>query len=239
MINISCLNFNAIFFKMIFKINLKKMLKIIIMIAFCAMSNIKLYGTEFKLVTSDVKVSIVYAKDDRKLDSIVANLLAKDIQRVTGYLPQVFNELSQASGNVIVIGTIQSALIKACSKSLSGSLVDRWESFGYEIKAGKRNEKITNMLIIAGSDIRGTAYGVFGVSEKIGVSPWYWWADVNPVKKKELILPLKSPVLSLGAYFLTMKIGDCNLGRPKILNPLVRRTLARKHIPKYSNCFSG
>lgn len=183
------------------------MLKIIIMIAFCAMSNIKLYGTEFKLVTSDVKVSIVYAKDDRKLDSIVANLLAKDIQKVTGYLPQVFNELSQASGNVIVIGTIQSALIKACSKSLSGSLVDRWESFGYEIKAGKRNEKITNMLIIAGSDIRGTAYGVFGVSEKIGVSPWYWWADVNPVKKKELILNLdnftsKEPSVKFRGIFL-------------------------------------
>ena len=38
-------------------------------------------------------------------------------------------------------------------------------------------------MIISGSDRRGTAYGVFEVSKRIGVSPWYWWADV-PVKKK-------------------------------------------------------
>ena len=38
-------------------------------------------------------------------------------------------------------------------------------------------------LVIAGSDRRGTAYGVFEFSKQIGVSPWYWWADV-PVKKK-------------------------------------------------------
>lgn len=38
-------------------------------------------------------------------------------------------------------------------------------------------------LVIAGSDRRGTAYGVFELSRQMGVSPWYWWADV-PVKKQ-------------------------------------------------------
>ena len=36
---------------------------------------------------------------------------------------------------------------------------------------------------IAGSDLRGTVYGLYDVSEGMGVSPWYWWADV-PVKRK-------------------------------------------------------
>ncbi|MCH5719418.1 hypothetical protein [Niabella hibiscisoli] len=38
-------------------------------------------------------------------------------------------------------------------------------------------------MVIAGSDRRGTAYGIFELSEQLGVSPWYWWADV-PVKRK-------------------------------------------------------
>ena len=44
-------------------------------------------------------------------------------------------------------------------------------------------------LVITGSDRRGTAYGVFELSRAIGVSPWYWWADV-PVKHADaLYLP--------------------------------------------------
>ena len=47
-------------------------------------------------------------------------------------------------------------------------------------------------MVIAGSDRRGTAYGVFSVSEAIGVSPWYWWADVPVAKKDRLTLDVKS-----------------------------------------------
>jgi len=44
-------------------------------------------------------------------------------------------------------------------------------------------------LVIAGSDRRGTAYGVYELSKRIGVSPWYWWADVTPVHRAALHLP--------------------------------------------------
>jgi hypothetical protein len=40
--------------------------------------------------------------------------------------------------------------------------------------------------VIAGSDLRGTIYGIYDISEKIGVSPWYWWADV-PINTKDAI----------------------------------------------------
>jgi len=43
-------------------------------------------------------------------------------------------------------------------------------------------------LVIVGSDRRGTAYGVFSVSEAIGVSPWYWWADVPVAKRSSLFI---------------------------------------------------
>ena len=42
--------------------------------------------------------------------------------------------------------------------------------------------------MIAGSDPRGTAFGVFELSKRIGVSPWYWWADVQPEKRKSLFV---------------------------------------------------
>lgn len=43
-------------------------------------------------------------------------------------------------------------------------------------------QTVDEHLIVAGSDKRGTIYGIYDISEKIGVSPWYWWADV-PVRK--------------------------------------------------------
>ena len=42
------------------------------------------------------------------------------------------------------------------------------------------------VLVIAGCDRRGTAYGVFTLSEAIGVSPLYWWADVPTKRKSQL-----------------------------------------------------
>lgn len=46
---------------------------------------------------------------------------------------------------------------------------------------------VKRAIVVAGSDRRGTAYGVFSISEAIGVSPWYWWADV-PVVHRDAVL---------------------------------------------------
>ena len=43
---------------------------------------------------------------------------------------------------------------------------------------------VKQALVIAGSDKRGTIYGIYELSEQLGVSPWYWWADVPPKKRK-------------------------------------------------------
>ena len=43
---------------------------------------------------------------------------------------------------------------------------------------------VERALVIVGSDRRGTVYGVYELSEQIGVSPWYWWADV-PVTQRQ------------------------------------------------------
>ena len=149
------------------------------------------------LVTPQDKVTIVYAKGEPVLDSIVADLLAGDIERVTGYRPRVTDDAGSASGNVILIGSIRSVLMQRLGESsgladasgLSGGLEGKWEC--YRIRVLRRPFKnIANALVITGSDSRGTAYGVFDISGRIGVSPWYWWADVNPVKRPQLSLDI-------------------------------------------------
>ncbi|HEX6848210.1 MAG TPA: glycosyl hydrolase 115 family protein [Chitinophagaceae bacterium] len=106
-----------------------------------------------------------------------AELLQQDIEMVTGRKIPIINKLSSSSA--IIIGSIQksagiSQLIKQKKISVN-TITKKWEAYSIH--------SLRDHVVIAGSDRRGTAYGVFEFSKQIGVSPWYWWADV-PVKKK-------------------------------------------------------
>ena len=145
----------------------------------------------FPIVTKAGKVSIVYDNRSTKLDSIAAHLLAADIERVTSFRPVVMTDIVNAKGDVIVIGNIQSELIQKFINTNSvfhKNLLNKWECFAFKT-VEKPFRNISKALVIAGSDARGTAYGVFTLSEKIGVSPWYWWADVPVKQQKELVVP--------------------------------------------------
>ncbi|MFM2326117.1 MAG: hypothetical protein RIR31_319 [Bacteroidota bacterium] len=114
-----------------------------------------------------------------------AQFLQQDIEAVTGKKLQLTNTIPSAK-NIIIIGSIKnSSLIKQLvqqKKINIASFKNKWEA--YQIQTIKNPFKgIDNALVIAGSDRRGTAFGVFEISKQIGVSPWYWWADV-PVRKK-------------------------------------------------------
>ncbi|MCS3797206.1 glycosyl hydrolase 115 family protein [Niastella sp. OAS944] len=155
----------------------------------------------FPIVTKANKVTIVYDKNGPALDSILANLLAEDIERVTSCKPRVITAVSEAKGNVIVIGSVELALIKKIVGEQSGfikQLTKKWERFGITI-VNKPSAAISKALVIAGSDARGTSYGVFTLSEKIGVSPWSWWADAPVKKKTELTITQNSYISSVPA----------------------------------------
>lgn len=143
----------------------------------------------FEVVTSTEKASIIYDKNGSPLDSITAHLLASDIERVSGYLPNVVTALNSASKNAIVIGNRQSGVVESFLGKTEAA--NSWETYAIQVLE-KPTSKIDKALVIAGSDARGTAYGVFSISEKIGVSPWYWWADVQPKKQEQLVLTIKS-----------------------------------------------
>ena len=146
---------------------------------------------EVKTATSfPLSNAVIYVDDaDDALVKKAAELLQNDIEMVTGKKPVLVNKISATTtGNIIVIGTIKkSSLIKRliAEKKIPNAIKNKWEAYRVE-SITNPFAGIKNGLIIAGSDRRGTAYGVLEVSKRIGVSPWYWWADV-PVKKKSEI----------------------------------------------------
>ncbi|MEX2585003.1 MAG: glycosyl hydrolase 115 family protein [Balneolaceae bacterium] len=137
-------------------------------------------SAQFTITDQGGIVSIVYDSERAALDSIAAHLLAQDIEAVTGRRPQVYTSLGNVEGNAIILGDITSGLISGHidTTRLSG----QWEAWARIFKTAPA-AGIGQAMFIAGSDPRGMAYGVFGLSEEIGVSPWYWWADV-PVQKQ-------------------------------------------------------
>jgi hypothetical protein len=69
----------------------------------------------------------------------------------------------------------------------AADLAGQWESFVIQT-VQQPLPGVERALVIAGSDRRGTAFGVFEVSEQIGVSPWYFWADVPPTKRDAIAI---------------------------------------------------
>ncbi len=148
-------------------------------------------ASKFEVFTKDKKAVILY-DNAKALDSILAYSLSEDIFKVTGFRPLVTKNKATASGNVIVIGQYQSELVQFFLDKNTDwkSFKKQWESYTYKTILNP-NKKITKAFVIAGTDPRGTAFGVFDLSQKIGVSPWYWWADVPVVQQKELVLSQK------------------------------------------------
>ncbi|MDZ7263001.1 MAG: glycosyl hydrolase 115 family protein [candidate division KSB1 bacterium] len=123
----------------------------------------------------------------------VLKLLQADIERVTNVKPDLSIDVIPAGSEVVLIGTLgKSPLIDklvADKKLEVDDIAGKWETFLIQILE-QPFQNVDRALIIVGSDKRGTIFGMFDLAEKIGVSPWYWWADVPPKKKAEIyVLP--------------------------------------------------
>jgi hypothetical protein len=119
----------------------------------------------------------------------VADLQA-DIERVTTSTPAIFRDAASRKPELLVIvGTVgKSALIDELIREKKidvAAIQGKWESFFLQTVENPL-PGVTNALVIAGSDKRGTIYGIYDLSEQIGVSPWYWWANVTPERKNAL-----------------------------------------------------
>lgn len=142
----------------------------------------------FPLVSSSSKTLISYDENDFEVVKETARLFAEDIRSVTGKKLTVSGK-QKTSAYMIIIGTVgQNRTIDRFiseGKLNVSPIRNGWEQ--YIIQTLDNPDKdISKALVIAGCDRRGTAYGVFALSEVMGVDPLYWWADV-PVKQKNAL----------------------------------------------------
>lgn len=115
--------------------------------------------------------------------------LQKDVTSVTKLSPGLFTSEPKAEKAIMLIGTIGKnemidRLIREKKLNVNG-IEGKWEAHVTEV-INNPLPGIKQALVIAGSDKRGTIYGIYDLSAQIGVSPWYWWADV-PVKQQKNI----------------------------------------------------
>jgi hypothetical protein len=115
--------------------------------------------------------------------------LSAEIGRVTGIAPALVRNATGVKTDAIIVGTIGRSpvvdqLIRNRKLDVSG-VAGKWEAFVIQVVT-RPLPGVSSALVIAGSDKRGTIYGVYDLSEQIGVSPWYFWADVPVVHRDEL-----------------------------------------------------
>ena len=126
--------------------------------------------------------TIVVDKNDWQSVLKATHDLSDDVRKVTGVKAEVAvaNSTLSTLHSTLIIGTIGKSkyidrLVKQ-KKINVRQVKGQWESYLIDVVDGN--------LVIAGSDKRGTIYGIYDLSQRIGVSPWYWWADV-PVKHQD------------------------------------------------------
>lgn len=142
----------------------------------------------------------------------IAQKVATDIEKVIGNRPEIRNSLEgleRKNTRVILCGTLgKSTLLDklACKGYSTEEIRDKREV--YSIKILPEAEGFAEMLVICGSDKRGTIYGMFALSEYLGVTPLCYWGDVEPVKKevceigKDIEVVSKEPSVRYRGFFI-------------------------------------
>ena len=157
--------------------NIMKRLTVIFMVLCVAITGAA-QSDRFCISKDGKTTNIVVDEKDWKGVIRAAKDLGDDVRKVTGISAPVKNQ-SLFKGDIIV-GTIsKSSIIDGLIKKKKidvSKVKGQWESYLIDMVDGN--------LIIAGSDKRGTIYGIYEISQRIGVSPWYWMADA-PVKHQD------------------------------------------------------
>ena len=142
----------------------------------------------FELLKRNQSVMVYVSDTENSAVHLAVENVTRDIDRACGCKAVITKEIEQGS---IVIGTLannQSLLAHLLEKGVSLDKLKQedgsyhWEAFLQEVVVG--------VFYIIGTDRRGTVFGIYDLCEAIGVSPWYYFADV-PVKTKDAFhLPL-------------------------------------------------
>ena len=146
-------------------------------------------GNSFALITeNEPNFTILSDSADFEAMQFALANLQNDFLAVTGKKPAQTYDAKTKTVKIIV-GTLGNS--KFINRLADKGIIHKDDLSGkrekFIIQTAKQPfEGIDEALVIAGSDKRGTVYGIYELSRQIGVSPWYYWADV-PVRKSENI----------------------------------------------------
>ncbi|MDP4208840.1 MAG: glycosyl hydrolase 115 family protein [Bacteroidota bacterium] len=165
---------------------------------------------QFVLSDSTETPSLIVSSEDYPGVIRALKDLKADIGRVTGSEPEIKYSNTSNQKGIVIVGTIGKSplvdqLVKNKKLDVKG-VAGKWESFVIQTIQSPF-PGVAKALVIAGSDKRGTIYGIYDVSKQIGVSPWYYWADVPVVKHKSLFVKdgryvVESPKVKYRGIFL-------------------------------------
>lgn len=138
----------------------------------------------FALIADGIPASILVSDADEKGISIAAANLSADFGRVSGHNAPIVGSADGAS-KLIIVGTEKNPVIARLIKEgrIDGGLLKGKREKYVMQTVSSPLPGVEEALVIAGSDRRGAIYGIYELSEQIGVSPWYDWADV-PVEHR-------------------------------------------------------
>lgn len=145
----------------------------------------------FPLVSSSANAVVCFDGSDATVVRKTVSLFVDDVRRVTGQELKTddSNPGKLSSRYAVIVGTIgKSRLIDRLASSRkidTTAIAGGWERYSVDLVSNPI-PGVKKALVIAGSDRRGTAYGLLSVSKAIGVSPWYWWADAPVTPRKNL-----------------------------------------------------
>jgi len=145
----------------------------------------------FPVVQGNTAAAIYVDTDDWAGVIRAAGDLQADVTRVTGLSPALVHKQKRFGENIILIGTIGRSgvvdrLIREKKIDVS-QITGQWESFMIQV-VPEPLPGVASGLVIVGSDKRGTIYGIYDLSEQMGVSPWYFWADVPVPHRNEVFI---------------------------------------------------
>ena len=148
----------------------------------------ELSGDRFTLIENGKPVQILADEADKSGVQIALKALQKDFKAVAGQEAKVIYDAAGISGKPVIVGTIDSKYIAQIIKAKKINKKDLQGKREKYIMTVVENpiKGIDEALVIAGSDMRGAIYGIYELSEQIGVSPWYYWADV-PIEHQDNI----------------------------------------------------
>lgn len=181
---------------------------------FCAIAGIKPFISKtqvpgsFCIADQQKKATLILSENEWPGVIWAAGNLQEDIRKVTGKTPEL--NMDKIAPMAIIIGTIGNSkiidqLIKTNKIDVTG-IFGNWEATLTQVVKNPI-PGVDSALVIAGSDKRGTIYGIYELSYQIGVSPWYYWADV-PVQKSNALYAVSgrhvnaSPAVKYRGIFL-------------------------------------